>query len=90
MTVDERIQALVIKWLEVEHGIKATAAFIDEDDWAVKTESSGGCETCAWDVEYMELTIWYSKAGEIGQRYIEVRADPLSFLAELLRLEEGK
>lgn len=88
MTVNERIQELVIKWLEINEGIKAVSAHIDEDDWEMRTESSGGCDTCAWDVDYMVLTVWYSTAGEIGQRYVEIRKDPLSFLAELLRLED--
>ena len=88
MTVEQRIEALVLKWLEVEYGIKAASARIDEDDWEIKTESSGGCDTCAWDVNYLELTIWYTLPSEYGrQHYIEVRKDPLSFLAELLRLE---
>lgn len=90
MTVEQRIEALVIQWLTKEHGIDAVSAEIDEDDWAVRTESSGGCETCAWDTEYLELTIWYGLEGEMPfrrQHYIEVRTDPLSLLAELLKLE---
>ncbi|MEV5883117.1 hypothetical protein AB0L74_10435 [Streptomyces sp. NPDC052020] len=88
MTVNERIQALVIKWLEVHEGIKAVSARIDEEDWAIKSEQYGYCDTCAYDEEYLELTIWYSTADEVGQRYVEVRKDPLSFLAELLHLED--
>ncbi|NEB42521.1 hypothetical protein [Streptomyces sp. SID14515] len=92
MTVNERIQDLVIKWLEAEHGIKAVSAQIDEDDWEIQTESSGGCDTCAYSTDYMELTVWYGLEGDHGpaphQHYIEVRTDPLTFLSELLRLED--
>ncbi|MFJ7329054.1 hypothetical protein ACIQVN_22780 [Streptomyces cyaneofuscatus] len=92
MTVDERIQALVIKWLEVEHGIKAVSARIDEDDWDIQTESSGGCDTCAYSTTYMELTIWYRLEADHDfvphQHYVEVATDPLTFLSELLRLED--
>ncbi|MGW1231452.1 hypothetical protein [Streptomyces californicus] len=93
MTVDERIQALVIKWLEVNHGIKAvSAARIDEDGWDFQTESAGGCDTCAYSTTYMELTIWYGLETDHDsahhQHYIEVATDPLTFLSELLRLED--
>ncbi|NEC21156.1 hypothetical protein [Streptomyces parvus] len=91
MTVEERIQALIIKWLEVEHGIKAVSARIDEDDWDIQTESSGGCDTCAYSTTYMELTIWYGLESDHGsvprQHYVEVATDPLTFLSDLLRLE---
>lgn len=89
MTVEERIQALVVKWLEAERHIKASSARIDEDDWEIQSGSSG-CDTCDYgsSPDYLELTIWYSLEGESGyQHYIEVAKDPLSFLAELLRLE---
>jgi hypothetical protein len=90
VTVEERIQALVVKWLEVERHIKATSAKIDEDDWEIQ-HGSRGCDTCDYGStpNYLELTIWYSLEGEYGhQHYIEVAKDPLSFLAELLKLED--
>ncbi|MGJ3559606.1 hypothetical protein ACR6C2_16670 [Streptomyces sp. INA 01156] len=89
MTVEQRIEALVIQWLEAEHGIKAVWARIDEDDWEIRTESVGGCDTCAWDEDYILLTVWYTLDGEYGSTdYVEVRKNPLTFLAELLRLED--
>ncbi|MYX26028.1 hypothetical protein GTY75_04980 [Streptomyces sp. SID8381] len=88
MTVEQRIQDLVIRWLHREHGINAVSARIDEDDWEIKSEQYGYCDTCGYEENYLELTVWYSVADEAGQRYIEVRKDPLSFLAELLRLED--
>ena len=91
MTVEERIQALVIKWLEVNLGIEAKTAQIDEDDWAIRNGYSGGCDTCGYGVEpdYLELTIWYTTIGDSRKRYVEVKTDPLSFLAQLLKLEVG-
>ncbi|MFG3176610.1 hypothetical protein ACGFZC_16315 [[Kitasatospora] papulosa] len=91
MTVEQRIEALVIQWLHKERGIHAVSARIDEDDWDVQSESSGGCDTCAWTTSYMELTIWYGLEGEtsaLHQHYVEVRKDPLTFLTELLKLED--
>lgn len=90
MTVEQRIEALVLKWLETEHGIKAATARIDEDDWEIRTESSGGCDTCAWEEDVIYLTVWYSLEGESGRsRYVEVPKSPLTFLSELLRLENA-
>jgi hypothetical protein len=91
VTVEERIQALIIKWLEVNHGIEAKTARIDEDDWAMRTGYSSGCDTCGWgsDPDYLELTIWYTTTEDSRKRYVEVKTDPLSFLAELLKLEVG-
>jgi hypothetical protein len=89
VTVEERIQALIIKWLEVNRGIEAKTAQIDEDDWAMRTGYSNGCDTCGWgsDPDYLELTIWYTTTEYSPKRYIEVQTDPLSFLAEMLKLD---
>jgi hypothetical protein len=91
VTVEERIQALVIKWLEVNRGIEAKTAQIDEDDWAMRSGYSSGCDTCGYgsSPDYMELTIWYTDAESYGKKYVEVETDPLNFLAELLKLEVG-
>jgi len=91
VTVEERIEALIIQWLHKERGIHAASAHIDEEDWEIQTESSGGCDTCAYRTSYLKLTIWYGLEGEssgLHLHYIEVRKDPLSFLAELLTLED--
>ncbi|MGW2714593.1 hypothetical protein ACWC4J_37370 [Streptomyces sp. NPDC001356] len=89
MTVKQRISALVVNWLAENHGIEAVSAQIDEEDWAIKSKSYGSCDTCAYEENYLELTIWYALEGEYGHpHYIEVEKDPLSFLAELLRLED--
>lgn len=89
MTVEERIQALVIKWLEVNRGIEAKSARIDEDDWEVHRGYSSGCDTCGYgsDPDYMELTIWYTSVAGLAS-YIEVQMNPLTFLAELMKLED--
>jgi hypothetical protein len=89
VTVEERIQALIIKWLEVNRGIEAKTAQIDEDDWAMRTGYSNGCDTCGWgnDPDYLELTIWYTTTEDSHKRYVEVQTDPLSFLAEMLKLD---
>jgi hypothetical protein len=91
VTVEERIQALVIKWLEVTLGIEAKTARIDEDDWQIRNGYSGGCDTCGYGSEpdYLEMTIWYTTTEDSRKRYVEVKTDPLSFLAELLKLEVG-
>jgi hypothetical protein len=88
-TVEDRIQALVIKWLEVNRGIEAKSARIDEDDWAVRRGYSSGCDTCGFgsDPDYMELTIWYQNTDDISG-YVELAMNPLTFLAELLTLED--
>ncbi|MGW5773085.1 hypothetical protein ACWEVY_28530 [Streptomyces longwoodensis] len=89
LSVERRIRALVVNWLAEKHGIEAVSAEIDEADWEIKTRSNGGCDTCAYEENYLELTIWYAREGEYGHpHYIEVEKDPLSFLAELLRLED--
>jgi hypothetical protein len=91
VTVEERIQALVIKWLEVTLGIEAKTAQIDEDDWQIRNGYSSGCDTCGYggEPDYLELTIWYTTTEDNHKRYVEVQTDPLSFLAELLKLEVG-
>ncbi|MFF4557189.1 hypothetical protein [Streptomyces sp. NPDC001422] len=86
MTVTERIEALVIQWLQVNSGITAVKASIDEDDWAVKT--GWGCDTCGPSEAYMELTIWYTTREGL-KSFVEVETDPMSFLAELLRLDDA-
>jgi hypothetical protein len=88
VTVEARIEALVIQWLAKYRGIEAVTARIGEDDWDIQRGYSSGCDTCGYgdDPDYLELTIWYTD--ETGQmRYIEEKKDPLSFLAELLKLE---
>ncbi|MFF4245249.1 hypothetical protein ACFYY2_12345 [Streptomyces sp. NPDC001822] len=89
MSTEKRIENLVIEWLAKFRDIEAVSARIDEDDWAMKTGSSGGCDTCAWTTEYMELTIWYTQEGGYSS-YVEVPMDPLNFLSELLNLEDAK
>ncbi|MEU6765880.1 hypothetical protein ABZ916_25595 [Streptomyces sp. NPDC046853] len=87
MSVEKRIEALVIAWLAKYHGIEAVTARIDEDDWEMRTETGAGCDTCAWSTEFMELTIWYTNESGYSS-YVEERKDPLNFLAELLKLED--
>ncbi len=87
MTVEKRLEALVIQWLAKYQGIEALTARIDNDDWDIQTRSVGGCETCAWSEDTMVLTIWYSAEGDY-RSYVEIDKDPLSFLLELLKLED--
>lgn len=86
MTVEKRIEELVIRWLSKHRGILASSARIDEDDWEQQT-GYGGCDTCGPAESYMELTIWFTGVSEIND-YVEVQTDPLTFLAELLKLED--
>ncbi|MFF8629658.1 hypothetical protein [Streptomyces werraensis] len=90
MSVEKRIEALVVRWLASELGIEAVTAQIDEDDWEVRRQWSGGCDTCGWEEETMLLTIWYGREGEKPtDNYVEVAKSPLTFLAELIRLEDS-
>ncbi|WP_328377021.1 hypothetical protein OHB13_11740 [Streptomyces sp. NBC_00440] len=87
MTSEKRIEELVTKWLTRHRDIKAVSARIDEDDWELRPASTGRCDTCASSTTYMELTIWYTLRDGYGG-YVEVQTDPLSFLVELLNLED--
>jgi len=85
--VEERIQKLILQWLKTRD-VDAVSARIDETDWEAKT-SWGSCDTCGPSSSYLELTIWYTTKDGY-KSYVELPMNPLTFLAELLKLEDSK
>lgn len=87
------VNDLLIRYLAAQYGITAHWAEFDDSTY-VSVYRQGGCDTCygAYDTE-MSFCIRYGDEETKGVPYqantLRIEGDPLSFLAKMIRWEDG-
>lgn len=85
MTVDERIERMLLRYLLAEKDIVASEAHFDEtsyDAW------NTGCDTCGYGGADMYFSIRYVPTGSTKWSSLDIDGDPLSFFPTLLEYDE--
>lgn len=81
MTVEERIERALIRYLKTEHKITANHAYLDDTN----SDLGDGCDTCGHGSTEMNFDIRYSRTGVKYYETLEVAGDPLNFFPKLMK-----
>ena len=85
MTINEKIEVALIKYLYEEHGIDAISANFVETEFHKAYYS--GCESCGYggDSDYMDFDISYRESGGTYSNRVTIDGDPLGFFPTLVK-----
>lgn len=81
MTVEERIEKMLLRYLLEEKDVVASQAGFDSTNSAM----DDGCDTCGYGSTEMSFDIWCSLPGSKNYKELEIPGDPLNFLPTLLK-----
>ena len=84
MDVYDRIEKMLIRYLEAEKGIIAVSAFLGDTNGPY----DDGCDTCGHGSTERSFEIYYKTATMKNSSYIEISGDPLGFFPTLLEYDE--
>lgn len=83
MDVYDRIEQMLLRYLEAEKGIKAVSASFGDTEGPY----DDGCDTCGYGSTGMSFEIYYKTATDKYGKTLSIEGDPLGFFPTLLEYD---